>query len=79
MVISVLTSAFLVSSPTVSNEEVTDSVKAPKSAKLRNIPDEAVEDLVKLVHRNPNNKLGQFGTLVLCSLGAMFGLSFARL
>ena len=57
MVVSVLTSTFLVSSPTVPNEEVTDSVKAPKSAKLRNIPDEAVEDLVKLVHRNPNNKI----------------------
>jgi len=46
-----------VSSPTVSNEEVTDSVKATKSAKLRNLPEEAVEDLVKLVHRNPNNKI----------------------
>jgi len=45
------------SSPTVSNEEVTESVKATKSAKLRNLPEEAVEDLVKLVHRNPNNKI----------------------
>lgn len=45
------------SSPSVHNEEVTDSVKAAKSAKLRNIPEEAVEDLVKLVHRNPNNKI----------------------
>ena len=45
------------SSPAVTNDEVTDSVKATKSAKLRNIPEEAVEDLVKLVHRNLNNKI----------------------
>ena len=46
-----------VSSPTVQNEDITDSVKGTKSAKLRNIPEEAVEDLVKLVHRNINNKI----------------------
>ena len=48
---------YSVSSPIVHSEEVTDSVKATKSAKMRNIPEESVEDLVKLVHRNLNNKV----------------------
>ena len=47
------------SSPSVvHNDEVTDSAKASsKAVKARNVPEEAVPDLVRLVHGNINNKV----------------------
>ena len=49
---------FSASSPSVQPDEVTDSAKVvSKGGKAKCVPEEAIPDLIRLVHANINNKI----------------------
>ena len=57
----------VVSSPTIMCEETTESAKvknSSKGAKAKTVPEEAIPDLIKLLHGNTNTKMFLAGEFI---------------